>query len=214
VFLFLTAAAGPLLRLALWLVARSGAFPFFHPRTDLVVFVLPFSQIDAFAIGGWFALYGRSRSALVPVALVAFALLIGCVTEYVATGALEPSSLGYRPYMRDAYKFLWAYTLLNVVFASILIHARDGKLLKRLFENPWLHYLGQISYGLYVFHFALIWIAQRHAAQLPASLQAVLALVGTIALSALSYELLEKRFIRSKDRFFAKRAVSDPPRPG
>lgn len=68
-------------------------------------------------------------------------------------------------------------------------------------------YLGTISFGLYVFHIAAIWTAvhllqrpQLHALWNAPGLIAV-SLALTIAISALSYEVLERPFLRLKLRF-------------
>ena len=52
-------------------------------------------------------------------------------------------------------------------------------------------YLGKISYGLYVFHAAVIRVVPSP----------ILALPLTVAIAALSYRYLESPFLRLKDRF-------------
>ncbi len=62
-----------------------------------------------------------------------------------------------------------------------------------------LAYLGRISYGLYVFHlFAIMLVRRAHLPILPAFL---LALIATTLLAAISFELLERPFLRLKERF-------------
>ena len=64
-------------------------------------------------------------------------------------------------------------------------------------------YLGRISYGLYVFHgLAMIWVESSMARFLPpggVSLMAEVVLASILA--ALSYQFLEKPFLRLKSRF-------------
>jgi len=68
-----------------------------------------------------------------------------------------------------------------------------------------LEYLGKISYGLYVYHQMCIWITDRwfhgRSGIIHASLREVVALALTIAVSAISYALLEKPFLNLKQRF-------------
>jgi hypothetical protein len=68
-----------------------------------------------------------------------------------------------------------------------------------------LEYLGKISYGLYVYHQMCIWIVDRYLpvrnGVLHACLREVAALALTVAVSAVSYALLEKPFLKLKQRF-------------
>jgi len=61
-------------------------------------------------------------------------------------------------------------------------------------------YLGKISYGLYVYHIFMLELAARIW---PGSYwrAAVFSFVGTIAVAAASYQLLERPFLRLKERF-------------
>ncbi len=68
-------------------------------------------------------------------------------------------------------------------------------------------YLGQISYGLYVFHLLAIKLAEMLAAHLNFkgmtyfSAKSFSALAITIILSMLSYSFLEKPFLKLKKKF-------------
>lgn len=55
-------AAGPVVRLAEAAVVSGEMHALFLKRLDLVLYVLPFSHVDAFATGGFLALYGRTPS--------------------------------------------------------------------------------------------------------------------------------------------------------
>ena len=87
--------------------------------------------------------------------------------------------------------------------------ARDG-LFNRILETKVLKYLGKISYGLYVYHLAIIWFVGRIRDWWPVFeepqaklLTAVISLPVTILIASLSYFLLEKPLLNLKDRFFA-----------
>jgi peptidoglycan/LPS O-acetylase OafA/YrhL len=83
------------------------------------------------------------------------------------------------------------------------------KFLIGLLEMPWLRYLGKISYSMYVYHLALIWIVWelfeeygREGADYYWT-KLTIALFATIFVSTLSYYFLEKPILNLKDRFFA-----------
>jgi peptidoglycan/LPS O-acetylase OafA/YrhL len=67
--------------------------------------------------------------------------------------------------------------------------------------------LGKISYGLYVYHFPVIWfvfIARDlgFVDGAPRSLLSFAALALTVGIASLSYYLMEKPLLNLKDRFF------------
>jgi peptidoglycan/LPS O-acetylase OafA/YrhL len=72
-----------------------------------------------------------------------------------------------------------------IIFGTLGVHPRAGVYLGLG------SYLGKISYGLYVFHAAVIRVVPSP----------ILALPLTIAIAALSYRYLESPFLRLKDRF-------------
>jgi peptidoglycan/LPS O-acetylase OafA/YrhL len=71
--------------------------------------------------------------------------------------------------------------------------------------NPRLIYLGRISYGLYVYHGALIMMTIALFAWAPGWLQwlvcPTLSLGATLAISAASYRWFETPFLRLKARY-------------
>ena len=69
-------------------------------------------------------------------------------------------------------------------------------------RDPWLVYLGRISYGLYVYHGATL-LAAHHLEGGRGGwlLLSLLALGSTIGISAASYRWLESPFLRMKARF-------------
>ena len=203
--------AGPAIRLFEAGLISSPLGHFFNQRLDLTIYVLPFSHIDAFAIGGYFALFGRAPSMRVLAGYSALLVGAGMLTERLATAATVPLAFGYGPFMADSWKSVWAYSAMNVSFGWVLLMMRDRAFFPRVVEHQALTYLGKISYGLYVYHFAVIWLLSQVARALwPESphLVRLIVIVGalgvTIAISMISYAILELPFLRLKDRYFAK----------
>ena len=202
-FLMLVILTGPLIRFLLGIVANANILPVLS-QTDLVIYVLPFSHFDAFAIGGYFALYGKSRNALFVGFTVLIVLTLGMVTSWLSTGQAILSQFGYAPLMKDSYKFIWGYSIFNLMFANMLVQIRNGTFMTMFLENPLLVYLGTISYGLYVFHLPILWLVYSNMNTLPEIVRVFSSLLITIMISAASYEFMEKRFINIKDLYFAK----------
>ena len=204
--------AGPLIRLIELALIGSEFGRFLNPRADLTIYVLPFSHLDAFATGGYLALYGRTPRRAT-VGLYALALLaVGMISERMVSGSTG-LTLGYPPFMSGSWKPIWGYTAFNILFGWVILLIRDRALARPVMENPALSYLGKISYGLYVYHFAMIWLVSVAAGapfyhQPPGRrvMFGAVALALTIVTSIVSYVAVEERFLRLKDRYFARSA--------
>ena len=109
------------------------------------------------------------------------------------------------------WKLMLSYPLIGLGVTLILSAVMRGNLwlLSSLFKNKTLGYLGKISYGLYVYHVGCIWLAQEFIKRFvsperllvyPLSVLS-LALTITVMVSMLSYQFLEKPFLRLKERF-------------
>ena len=205
--------AGPFLRLAEAGLMASSFGGLFNQRMDLAIYVLPFSHVDAFAIGGYLALFARTPSRAAIGLYAAMLAGVGLLTEQLATGSMG-AALGYGPFMADSWKSVWAYTALNLLFGWILLLIRDRQFLRPVMEQSTLSYLGKISYGLYVYHFAVIWlVTQAVQAKLEGfpTLGRLIVILGclpvTVLISMISYRVLEMPFLRLKDRLFARSAT-------
>lgn len=106
--------------------------------------------------------------------------------------------------MKDSFKYIWGYTLLNALFALVLVNIKDNNFFPSVFTNPILNYFGKVSYGLYVYHFPVMWILGKLMHNMFPCITVVTALIVTAIISTLSYELFEKRFIVLKDVYFKK----------
>jgi len=199
---------GPVFRLAFYFVHASGVFSFLAESPAQAVYPLPFSHMDAFAFGAYISRFSIPHAKKQFLILLVLIPLTGFAAQYLATGEWGSlSALGYPLLLPNSYQFVWGYTLLNYFFA-ILIYgvAREGWFVRLLEIRP-ARYLGRISYGLYVYHLPIIWFAARMADwgikdPYLKPLTAIVALVATIILAAVSYSLLESPVLNLKDRFF------------
>jgi peptidoglycan/LPS O-acetylase OafA/YrhL len=188
----LCAAAASLLSLPL------GAFPFYFG---------PLARSAELLVGAalalWFQAGGRptrpSRSAT-PAAVLA----LGCVILYTALGS-------------DGHGLVYRYVglPLAVVAAVVLIHTGysnpDGPV-HRLLGHPWLAAVGRYSYSLYLWHIVPFLLLEKAPGGVPKPLLGLLAVSAAIALTVLSYRLLERPFLRTRSDVLATPVVVEPRR--
>jgi peptidoglycan/LPS O-acetylase OafA/YrhL len=196
-FAFIVAAASFVGRIA---AALAGAGP-------VVLEVLTPFQLDALAIGGFFAVFLRqpggesgARRLVVPLALAGLGLL---VIQYSARHFTSRGNL-LESVRHGAFHLLLAALLLKGVLAPA-----SSRWMRILLSRP-LSFLGKYSYGLYVYHHFLSYYFSSHhtdltlAARLGCSnmtalvLQALVGIAISIVLAWLSYEFFEKHFLRLK----------------
>jgi peptidoglycan/LPS O-acetylase OafA/YrhL len=165
--------------------------------------------VDAFAFGAYISRFSIPNARKQLAFLGGFLLLAGFTSQYLATGeAGALSSLGYPVTLPNAYQFLWAYSLINYWFAILIYCIVSEGMFVKFLDLPLLQYLGKISYGLYVYHFPVIWFAGRlrdvQGLENITYPQIILvALAATILIASISYYLLESPLIRLKDTLAA-----------
>jgi peptidoglycan/LPS O-acetylase OafA/YrhL len=98
------------------------------------------------------------------------------------------------------------FTALGPFYLSLLVLAMAGGPLTRVLELRPIRYCGRISYGLYLYHWPILVLAERSFGQGPAT--AIFVLVITFILSAASYRFLERPILEAKDRIFPRKIES------
>jgi peptidoglycan/LPS O-acetylase OafA/YrhL len=199
---------GPMFRLVFYFIHQSGVFRFLAETAPLAIFPLPFSHMDAFAFGAYISRFSIPRAKEQFFLLLGALPIIGFSAQYLATGEVGAfSALGYPLLMSEAYQFIWGYSLLNYFFVVIIFLVAKHGLFNRFLEWSPLRYLGKISYGLYVYHFPIIWFAIRVrdfgvVDPYAKPLIALISFIATLLVASLSYKILEKPLLNLKDRFF------------
>ena len=199
---------GPVFRLGFYFIHALGIFSFLADSPAQAVYPLPLSHMDAFALGAYISCFQIPKAKQQFLILLLLVPLTGFTSQYLATGEIgEFSAFGYPLLLPNSYQFIWGYSLINYLFAVLIYGvAREGWLVGFLEVRP-LRYLGRISYGLYVYHFPIVWFSARIAdlgikPPLLQPLTALLALAATILVASLSFFLLERPALNLKDRFF------------
>ena len=173
----------------------------------VVLEVLTPFQLDALAIGGFFAVYLRlpggeagARRLVVPLALAGLALLVIQLSgrHLTARGNVLESLRG------GAFHLLLAALLLKGLLGPV-----SSGWTRCLLSRP-LAFLGKYSYGLYVYHHFFSYYFSAHrtdlilAARLGCSnmmailLQAAAGIAASIVIAWLSFEFFEKHFLKLK----------------
>lgn len=201
-FLVALIAAGPLLRWVTGEVVNAGQIAWLGKDVGLVVYALPFSHFDAFAMGGFYAMYGKQSSGKALLALIFIIVALGLLASTQGNSEPDWLGLGYSNFMNKGYAYVWGYSLFNLFFALCLVTLKERNPARGWLVSPLLVYLGAISYGLYVFHNAFIWLAGLYLPTASIFIKIPLVFVLTLALSALSYRYLEQPCLRLKDRYF------------
>jgi peptidoglycan/LPS O-acetylase OafA/YrhL len=160
------------------------------------------SQVDALALGGLLAAllangeWVRShvpmvRRGLSPVGIGAFVFLLWSHLPHHA---------------RSLAQNTWTMLAVNVLFFAAvgLAVIHTGRPLLAPLRLRALRYLGQISYGVYLYHVPVMhWLKPVILRALPRhdQLVNVLVLIPCFAVAVISWELVEKPLLRLKDRF-------------
>jgi peptidoglycan/LPS O-acetylase OafA/YrhL len=215
----------PLLRLASveWFQLHHYVF------TDAAQFtyLMTWTHLDSLALGALLAWpvareLASSRRVILVAAIVVFgAGLMVSLLEWhwgFASRREELISLGY-PYGLFYFReYVWGYSLLHLFFATVVATAASSNTLAGIFRWRWLTYLGKVSYGFYLFHYAAILVTASLLARISQLLGAppfriplerltpflglvlflgfVLSAAFAFLLAHLSYQFWERRFLK------------------
>ncbi len=204
---------GPVFRLIITYVYRLHLFPFLSDNMPLAVYALPFSHLDAFAFGAYISRFKLPHPKPQLLFLLFFIPLIGFSASYLSTGDIgEVSALGYAWPLGNGLKQIWGYSLMDYFFALLIFAVVNEGLFVRLLEMKFMRYMGKISYGLYVYHFPVIWFVTRIRdlgitdEPIAKLLTLLISFPLTLLIASLSYRYIEKPILDLKDRWFSLRA--------
>jgi peptidoglycan/LPS O-acetylase OafA/YrhL len=193
--------------------------------SDVATYVLPFARMDALLVGALVALAVRELGSVAPLARHAPRVLLGSGLVAAATLASAPARMSWTsPWVQTV-----GLTAIAVFFAAALVlavAAPEGSRWGRLLRAPSLRTFGKYSYALYIFHPLVLavlqangWGAGRFAALGPELQIGVhllfTAFASTVSLGAawLSWNLMEKHFLKARHRFSTRPAVGPEPTP-
>jgi len=173
-------------------------------------YVLTPARMDALAIGALVAVAAREPSWWPPVRRGAPWLLAVAAAAVAAVWVHQGGLFGGDPVVQ-----VWAFGPLAAGFAAVLVMAMDptpSSRLSRALSRPWLRGAGKYSYGLYVLHYPIFLALEAAgltslalAGVLRSRLAGVLAFamvagLATLGAALVTWHLIERPFLRWKDR--------------
>lgn len=196
-------ALGPIMRGVVYWVYSYHRLPFMTTIPDIAVYAMPFSHIDAFAFGAFASQFEIPRPRLQLFLASILVPAIGLSTQYLVEGRALWSTLGQGFLFSVGYMQIWGYSLLNYLFMVLIYNVAKTGLFNHTLDLPPLRYLGKISYGLYVYHTAAIWLVLKLGSIDSGNMVLYgISFVVTAVVASLSYQVFEKPINDLKDKYF------------
>ena len=178
-----------------------------------IVYRLTPSQLDAFAIGAAIPVFSlQNISSRVSNKILALASVLfagGAAISFASISGLSWTSIGYPIGGLIAFQHIWSYTCIDLMSGALILtmvvkRERESwgfSFLKKIFETPFMVFIGKISYGLYVYHWIILSIYRSYVHPLVQNLFIgfILYSIAVIAVSYASFQIIEKFFLKLKD---------------
>ena len=174
----------------------------------LALYWFPFSNIDAFALGGLLNVLNLSQAIKKPgtVWLFWFFIFLMIGDFSIRANNYPGSTLGYRAFSTLSFQHVWGYTVINILAGISIITLvqweergyfnRHIATLNKYLFSP----IAKTSYGMYLYHPVIIVWCWMLNPLIGFSLSTTLALAITFIVSSLSYHYIEKPILQLKRR--------------
>jgi peptidoglycan/LPS O-acetylase OafA/YrhL len=144
-----------------------------------------------FASKVWTAICSNVLFSLVPVLLLVAS--VACADMY---GALY----------RDAIGFIVDPVLVAILITQAI--AFRGTVIWAWSNFAWVRFLGRISYSIYLYQQIVLEPARKVLASYPVVVQLVAAIMAVVLTASGSYYIIERPFLKLKERFYTKTATA------
>ena len=198
--LMIAAAAACVVAPCLRLVIHDGG-----ATLPVAAYILTPMRMDSLAAGAFIALFVRGPKGIEGLLRPAMWLAGASGAVFLGMVLFQKSKSALDPLLGTAgYSVLWLF------FGSVLVLALTWEPLKRLMSLPILRWFGKYSYGMYVWHpIILLLVYHNDVARrirggndhLQALLSTATAIAAVLAITLLSWNLIEKQFLKMKARF-------------
>jgi peptidoglycan/LPS O-acetylase OafA/YrhL len=197
-------AALCLMIMAMAVAARTGGYPlFFYSRSSER---LLYARCDGFALGGLLSLWpARDRWTfdMAPLGRLVFGLAAAGSLAYLVHGGWNDGGMSFigLPTPSQPGPVIFAFSLLYAgLVGLVLVHA--GRPVLAPLRARWLVYLGQMSYGIYLYHYLVYWAVDRWWPQAVATWWGgAIKVAISLAIAAASWHAVERPILALKDRF-------------
>ncbi len=212
-FLILLILIGPIIKLLLfsWILNMNGDIK----QAGEAVNILGLGQIDAFAMGGAIAFFSWKNIKrpqlyfylmLIVTAILGSLNLLSLIINNDTKNIINIiHTFGFPHLMLANYQYIWGYSLLNLVFALLILCIIKGKNPIGILKNPLLVYIGKISYGIYVYHVVVLLLIRQYWDVRFSSPMGILLFIIyftlTFSLAHFSYKFYEEPFLKLKNKF-------------
>lgn len=173
-------------------------------RVGEAVYGFTLSHFDAFAAGSAiviFSLEDKKQFAWKTLTLVGgIAVAVLAVNHFTSPSIYEDVSwtnLGLQLANLGNLQHVWSYTLVNVLFALIILVIIQSTYRGIFHWKPFVA-MGKVVYGTYIFHFLILLILSRTLGHLPVWTLYLIAMPAAYIAGHLSYTFFEKKFLRFK----------------
>ncbi len=180
------------------------------------IYWMTFSHLDAFATGALLTLIkiDKVKKSLPKFLLIgtAFAFLIYGAINYLLTpitvnGYSYLNSFGYELSITTNYQYVFSYTLANIFFASLIFYvyymfSNNYKcILNSILNCKILLSIGNVSYGMYLYHLAIGGFYFKYTPIDIPIIDIVIYISLVYSVSLISFNFVERYFIRLKSKF-------------
>lgn len=166
-------------------------YVFWNTNLDKVKEIFNSFSIDCMAIGGLFAVFLYEQNKIVKLLFSKyFQLIVFSILMVLILKGIEIPYVNFEFYA--------------VLFGIIIINLAANKKSIVNLENKVFHYLGKISYGIYMFHPIAIMLTLKVLYSYNISnifIQIFLSVLTTVVISGVSYKYFESYFIKKKNIF-------------
>jgi peptidoglycan/LPS O-acetylase OafA/YrhL len=200
--IFFLLVACPFLRLGLGVLLPSTNV-FDDMQIGEAIYGFTLSHLDAFASGAALAIFNLQpiikHLKVISVALLTFIVLVLLMNQLSL--AEHPgnhwSGLGLPLASLKNYQHVWSYTLVNIGFAVLTLNLLSANY-RGMFNNRFFVFVGKFAYSTYIIHFFIIAAIVKIAPTLPIGLVLTAAFLVSHTAGYLSYQLLERKFLKYK----------------
>jgi peptidoglycan/LPS O-acetylase OafA/YrhL len=185
---------GKLIALTIFLIAF-GIFLRSYPGASHLIITVPFMHLDGILIGALVAILVRTHRGwlfgnIERIFAVCTLLFVGFIWFATNAGRLLPNPA--------------TWTVEAIFFGSLMVLSLKSSFIERMLSNKFLFFFGKYSYGMYVFNSILYHFTNWAGADRLTENQKLIPYAGvfllTVALSYLSYNLFEIRFLKLKSK--------------